>query len=258
MGRKLTIGVVCLLAVVITWLAYRRVGTKRSVSGAPSVLSKPVVIHDGSSTFQPKGADGSTLIASGQKQPTNPKIGKSNTPEPTLPVVDDYACPGKGNTVPNVMISQRDRIYSSWQDDRKLIGTLKAGDKVTVLGGANIIREPDTAIIKYVGPDDSPLLKVGDVAHGYGLDADENIVFWAKGVWFAGDIETVAEKGQCGFTSGFGQGGCTIDIVEDGVSDWWVQIKTSGGVTGWVLAAKFTRGKRWSGNFGDLCHYGED
>jgi hypothetical protein len=198
-----------------------------------------------------------TSLASGQAA-SNPKIGQSNTPKPVLPVVDEYACPGKGESVPNVKISQDDRIYRSWQSSDKSIATLKAGEEVTVLAGVNVIREPDRAVIKYVSPHASPSLKVGDVALGYGLDADENIVFWSNGVWFGEWIETVAEKGQCGFTSGFGQGGCTIDIIKDGVSEWWVQVKTSKGLTGWVLAHKWTRGKNWWGNFADLCHYGED
>jgi hypothetical protein len=183
------------------------------------------------------------------QQPSNPLIGKSNTPKPELPVIDEYACPGKGNIVPNVKIDKDDRIFPSWNENEKSIGTLKAGEEVTVLGGANVIREPGTAIIKYVRPDDSPLLKVGDVALVYGLDADENIVFWSKGVWFGSWIEEVAEKGQCGFASGFGLGGCTMDIMKDGATEWWVQVKTSTGITGWVRA---------HGNFSDLCHYGED
>jgi hypothetical protein len=197
-----------------------------------------------------------TSLASGQ-QPSNPKIGRSNTAKPKLPVVDDYACPGKGDPVPNVKIDQDDRIYPSWQSGDKSIGSLTAGEEVTVLGGTNVVREPDTAVIKYVGPDESSSLKAGDVALGYGLDADENFVFWANGVWFAEWIEAVAEKGQCGF-GGFGRGLCTIDIVKDGVSEWWVQVKTRKGLTGWVLAAKFNGGKAWYANFADLCHYGED
>ncbi|HZR66199.1 MAG TPA: hypothetical protein VFA85_13680 [Terriglobales bacterium] len=196
-------------------------------------------------------------LAIGQ-QPSNPIIGTASTLKPKLPVIDEYACPGKGNTVRNVKIDTDDRIYPSWKGKEKSVGTLKAGDEVTVLGGANVIREPGTAIIKYVGPDDSPSLKVGDVALVYGLDADENIVFWAKGVWFGVWIEAVAEKGQCGFTSGFGGAGCTIDIIRNGVSEWWVQVRTSTGLTGWVLAQKFNDQENWQGNFGDLCHYGED
>jgi hypothetical protein len=198
-----------------------------------------------------------TSLAGGQAA-SNPKIGQSNTPKPELPVVDEYACPGKGKRVPNVKISQDDRIYPSWQGNEKSVGTLKAGEQVTVLAGVNVTREPDRAVIKYVSADSSPLLKAGDIALGYGLDADENIVFWSNGVWFGEWIEAVAEKGQCGFTSGFGLGGCEIDIVNDGISEWWVQIKTRKGLTGWVLAHKRTRDKNWWGNFADLCHYGED
>ncbi len=198
-----------------------------------------------------------TSLATGQ-QPSNPIIGQSNTPKPELPLIDEYACPGKGNIVPNVKIDKDDRIYASWKGKGKSIGTLKAGEKVTVLGGANVIYEPGIAVIKYVGPVDSPSLKVGDIALDYGLDADENIVFWAKGVWFAAWIDTVSEKGQCGFTSGYGQGGCTMDIIKDGVSEWWVQVKTSTGLTGWVRAHKFSARENWWGNFADLCHYGED
>jgi hypothetical protein len=198
-----------------------------------------------------------TSLASGQDIST-PEIGRSNTPKPKLPVVDYNACPGKGKTVPNVKISRRDQVYPSWQSKGTTIGTLKAGEEVTVLGGVNVIREPDSAVIKYVGPYDPSMLKVGDVALSYGVEADGNVVFWAKGIWFTEDFETVAEKGGCGFTSGFGLGGCTVDIVKDGVSDWWVQVKTSSGLTGWVLSGKWHGDKRWYGNFTDVCHYGED
>jgi hypothetical protein len=62
--------------------------------------------------------------------------------------------------------------------------------------------------------------------------------------WFAEWIEAVAEKGACGFTSGFGLGGCSIDVIQDGIDEWRVQIRTKRGVTGWVLASKFKGGKR--------------
>jgi hypothetical protein len=201
-----------------------------------------------------------TSLLSGQ-EPTSPKVGQSHTPKPKLPVVDDHACPGKGKTVPHVKTSQDDRIYPSWQGSGESIGALKAGEEVTVLGGVNVIREPDVAVIKYVRPDDDPSLKVGDTALSYGTEDLESggfVVFWSKGVWFAEWVEAVAEKGECGFTSGFGPAGCTIDIIKDGVSEWWVQVKTSSGLTGWVLAEQFNHDKNWSGSFSDLCHFGED
>lgn len=202
-------------------------------------------------------------VANGQSAPvvqvpSNPKIGQVNTPKPELPLIDEYACPGKGETVPNVKIDKEDRIYSSWNGKDQPIGTLKTGQQVTVLAGVNVIREPGTAVIKYVGSERQSLsLQAGDLAFVYGLDADENFVLWSKGAWFAEWIEGVAEHDQCGFTSGYGPGGCTVNIIRDGKGEWWVQVKTDS-VTGWVLAAKYDNDTHWYGNFSDLCHYGED
>lgn len=201
-----------------------------------------------------------TSLLNGQEA-SSPRIGQSHTPKPRLPVVDDNACPGKRKAIPNVKVLQDDRIYPSWNGNGKSIGVLKAGEEVTVLGGVNVVSEPDIAVIKYTDPDDDPSLKVGDTALSYGIEDLELggfVVFWAKGVWFAVWAEAVAEKGQCGFTSGFGPGGCTIDIIKYGVSEWWVQVKTSSGVTGWVLAEKFNHDKNWSSGYSDLCHFGED
>lgn len=200
-----------------------------------------------------------TSLVSGQ-EPSSPKIGQSNTPKPKLPVVDYNACPGKGVTVPKVELSEDYRMYRSWQGNGKSVGRLKAGEKVTILGGVNVIREPDRAVVKYVDDPymDSSLLKVGDFVFGYGIEADGDDVFWANGLWFAVGDESVGEDGHCGFRSGFGQGGCYIDIIKDGRREWWVHVKTSSGLTGWVVAAKFNGDKHWLANFYPLCHYGED
>jgi len=192
---------------------------------------------------------------------TSPKLGQSHTPIPKLPVVDDSACPGKGKMIPNVKVSEDGLIYPSWNANGKSIGALKSGEEVTVLGGVNVVREPDIAVIKYVGPDDHSSLKAGDTALSYGTeDSDEggSVVFWSKGAWFSVWIEAVAEKGECGFTMGFGPGGCTIDIIKNGVSEWWVLVRTGDGLTGWVLAEKFNHDKNWSSGFSDMCHFGED
>jgi len=198
-----------------------------------------------------------TCVVSGQETST-PEIGRSNTPLPKLPFVDHNACPGKDQIVPKVKISQADHMYPSGLGNEKPIGSLKKGEEVTVLGGVNVVLEPDEAVIKYVNPHDASSLKVGDAALGYGIEADGNLVFWSQGVWFSEWIEAVAEKGQCGFSGGYGPGGCTINITKDGKSEWWVHVKTSHGLSGWVLAQRLNGGKRWYGNFADLCHYGED
>lgn len=120
-----------------------------------------------------------------------------------------------------------------------------------------MIRQPDRALLKYVSADDTTLqpLKAGDTVFGYGWHVDGNMVFWAKGIRFEVYREAVAEKGECGFTSGFGAGGCSIDIVKDGIVEWWVQVKTSDSVSGWVLAVRYNdnnRWYRWYGNFYDV------
>ncbi len=193
-----------------------------------------------------------TSLAAGQR---NDSAASSNISEPKLPVIDYDACPGKGDAIPNVKLVKGDRVYSS-PDNGKFVARLSAEEKVTVLAGANVIRQPDKAVIKYVSHDDTslPPLKVGDIVLGYGWHVDGNMVLWARGIWFKENIEAVAEKGECGFGS-FGPSGCTIDIVKDGVIEWWVQVRTSNGVSGWVLAVRYSgdnRWYRWYGNFYDL------
>ena len=196
------------------------------------------------------------LVASLAAAQQNDSATSSNIPQPKLPVIDYDACPGKGNSIPNVKLVKDDLIYSS-PDKGKLVARLSAGDTVTVLAGANVVRQPDKAVIKNASHADTrwPPLKAGDIVLSYGWHVDGNMVFWAKGAWFQEDTEAVAEKGACGFTSGFGPSGCTIDIVKDGIIEWWVQVKTSNGVSGWVLAVRYNddnRWYRWYGNFYDL------
>jgi hypothetical protein len=192
------------------------------------------------------------LAAAGQQKDSTTS---SDIPEPKLPVIDYDGCPGKRDPIPNVKLVTNDVMYSS-PDKGKLVARLSVGDKVMVIAGANVVRQPDRAVIKYVSRDypSWPPLKVGDIVLSYGWNVDGNMVFWAKGVWFQENIEAIAEKGECGFGS-FGPGGCSIDIVKDGVIEWWVQVKTSNGVSGWVRAVKYNddnRWYRWQGNFYDL------
>jgi hypothetical protein len=164
--------------------------------------------------------------------------------------------PGKANPIRDVKLVKDGQVYSS-PDKGEVVAALSAGETVTVLAGANVIRQPDRAVIKYVSRDNTswPPLKVGDVVLSYGWHVNGNMVFWAKGALFEEYVEEVAEKGECGFTSGFGPGGCTIDIVKDGVIEWWVQVKTNNGINGWMLAVKYNdenRWYRWYGNFYDV------
>jgi hypothetical protein len=190
-------------------------------------------------------------LATAQQTSVSPSPNPSIS-EPKLPAIDDKACPGKDRTVRQTKIVRPDEIYSSRRDKPLSVGELKSGDEVTVLAGVNVIREPDRAVVKHPGPDLAPLLKPGDVVLRYGLHADGDSDFWAMGVWFTESYEQIIEKGSsCGFAD---KTLCTVEITKNGVKEWWVQVKTAKGVTGWVLASKRTEDKLWDDpNFSDLC-----
>ena len=165
---------------------------------------------------------------------TPSKSTKPGFPEPKLPVIDDKACPGR--IVPQVKIERDEQMYSSW-DKQALVGALRAGEEVTVLAGVNVIREPDRALVKQ----SDGHLKAGDEVLLYGSSSDGNYDAWAKGMWFTYFYENIAGKGDsCGFAD---KSECNLVIIKNGVSEWWVQVKTSSGLTGWMLAVE-TYGRR--------------
>jgi hypothetical protein len=179
-----------------------------------------------------------------------PKQGKS-VAEPKLPVMDLNGC-GSGD------ISKRepyeldadDRFYSSWQDKRTLLGILKNGTNVTLVGGVNIIRKPDKDVITQKVYE-APFVGPGDKVLGYGYHPDGTTSFWSKGMWFTEHEEHVASKGVCGFAD---KTQCTINIIKRGKQEWWMQLKTSSGETGWILGMKINGDNFWSGpNAGQAC-----
>ncbi len=158
----------------------------------------------------------------------------SSIPEPKLPGVERDACPLAA--VFHVKLEKDVRIYSSWEQKRALVGTLIAGDKVTVLAGVNVIREPDRALV--TTPFLQPQLRPGEVILRYGLNKYDYWNFWAKGAWFAEYIDQVVEKrASCDFPDARA---CYIKIIEYGVKEWWLQVRTRNGRTGWVLATKYS------------------
>jgi hypothetical protein len=186
-------------------------------------------------------------LAAGQSSSSSKVIG-SGAPEPKLPVVQRDACPRA--VVFHVKLEKDVRMYSSWQEKRALVGSLKTGDKVTVLAGINIIREPDRALVRQplvhalvAQPlvQAPPSLKPGDVIFRYGLNKYDYWNFWGKGAWFTEYIDQVVEKrASCDFPD---ERACYVKIIEYGIKEWWLQLKTRGGRTGWVLATKYTDAK---------------
>ena len=174
----------------------------------------------------------------------------SSMAEPRLPVIDNDACPGKGRTVPNWKITQSAQMYSSLEDPRNQTGSLRSGEKVTVLAGANVTRAPDRILVTRPKPDLS--LIPGDTILRYDTFAEGDANIWAKGSWHEKYTLWTAVE-----TDGAGCGAkdvCDSKVVQNGIKEWWIQVKTATGQTGWVLSHTATRGKFWdSGNFDNLC-----
>jgi hypothetical protein len=183
-------------------------------------------------------------LAAAQNSYSSKAVG-SGIPQPQLPVVERDACPRA--VVFHVKLEKDVRMYSSWREKRTLVGTLKAGKKVTVLAGINIIREPDRALVTQplVHAVATQLLvqapasvKPGEVIFRYGLNKYNYWNFWAKGAWFTEYIDQVVERhASCNFPD---ERACYVKIIEYGVKEWWLQVKTRSGRTGWVLATKYT------------------
>ena len=141
-------------------------------------------------------------------------------------------------------------MYSSWEDNRSQTGSLKRGEKVTVLAGVNITRRPDRILVTGSMRDLS--LIPGDVILRYDAFAEGHANIWAKGAWHENyDLWTAVETDGAGC---WAKDVCNSKVIENGIKEWWVQVKTGTGQTGWVLSHTVTRGKIWgSGNFDNLC-----
>ena len=192
-----------------------------------------------------------TAVALGQQNSGgSTRLPASTAIAPKLPFVDYEACPGKNRPVSHVKVSRRQHVFSS-PDNGKLLGNLRVGETVAAVAGANVVRQPGQAVVKGVNPNDDslPPLQAGDVVSVYGMRDGGDVLFWAKGKWFIQYYEGIAENGACGFTDG----SCSMNVVRDGESEWWMQVKTNRDLTGWVLVAKFNDEKRWSNSFTDIC-----
>ena len=168
--------------------------------------------------------------------------------EPKLPVANDSACPGKGSVVKNWKISRHLPMYSSWQDDRIQTATLEPGENVAVVAGVQVIRQPDRILVTQPIPDLQ--LKPGDVILRFNTLGEGAADLWTSGTWHNSyDASFTTEKNGLGCRRH-----CLAVVIDDGIREYWVQVKTSSGQTGWVSNFKVTHSELWdSGNFDNLC-----
>jgi hypothetical protein len=180
-----------------------------------------------------------TLVLAQQPSVTIPARPPQGPAEPNLPVIYYKICPFEGCTFRKWTVNRKSEMYSSWQDNRREVTTLKPREEVTGLTGVLVIRKPDRFQVRKPIPYFS--LKTGDVILQYAEWGEGYADLWANGVWHKNFDWGQTEDGDvvltnAGFTLPQILRDNNVTLVQHGIKEWWVQVKTVGGQTGWVAA----------------------
>ncbi|HYM09156.1 MAG TPA: hypothetical protein VEU62_00415 [Bryobacterales bacterium] len=155
----------------------------------------------------------------------NPALTPQKAPKPTLPKIDQNACPFEGCQFGAWTVREPVRIYSTWKPQRKPLRTLNKGESVTALTGVHITFEPSE--IRVTAPMPQYGLKPGDIVFAYMYIGEGYCSAWFNGYW-------VAEFDGSGTRGSGCSRHCTAELLKPGRSEWWVAIRTKDGTTGWT------------------------
>ena len=158
----------------------------------------------------------------------NPVLTPQKSPKPSLPKIDENACPFEGCQFGKWTARERVPIYSTWKLERKLLRTLSKGEAVTALTGIHVTFAPSE--IEVTAPMPQYGLKPGDTIFGYMNIGEGFFSAWFNGYW-VGEFEGGGIEGPNG--SGCRRN-CTAKLLKPARSEWWVQIKTKDGTIGWT------------------------
>jgi hypothetical protein len=150
--------------------------------------------------------------------------------EPSLPVIDENACPFEGCTFGKWIVNRDGTIFSSWKDGRKPLSTIKKGEFVTGLTGVHVTYEPDR--IQVLKPIPELSLRTGDIILRYMYRGEGFADIWVKGQWKKEyDCSFITEQDGSGCSRK-----CSAKVVSYGRKDWWVRLETNQGSIGWAKA----------------------
>lgn len=155
---------------------------------------------------------------------------KAATQEPSLPVIDENACPFEGCSLGKWIVARDSSIFSSWKEDRKPLSMLRKGEVVTGLTGVHITHQPDH--IRVLKPIPELRLQPGDTILRYMYRGEGFADIWVKGEWKKEyDCSFITEKDGSGCSRD-----CAAKVISEGRKDWWVRLKTAQGSVGWAKA----------------------
>jgi hypothetical protein len=155
----------------------------------------------------------------------NPSLTPRKAPKPTLPKVDEKACPFEGCQFGVWTALQPAQLYSTWKPERKPLRMLAKNEKVTALTGVDITFEPAEIEVTAAMPDYG--LKPGDRVFGYMNLGEGFFNAWFNGLW-------VDEFDGSGVAGAGCNRNCNAKLLKEGRSEWWVQVKTKDGAIAWV------------------------
>lgn len=153
--------------------------------------------------------------------------GRLDASPPALPVVDENACPFEGCTFGKWLVTRESPIFSTWKATGKHVATLQKGQVVTGLTGVHITYEPDRVLV--LKPIPELHVQQGDIILRYMYHGEGFADIWVKGQWKKEyDCTFITEKDNSGCLRA-----CPAKVISEGRKDWWVQLRTAQGVTGW-------------------------
>lgn len=163
-----------------------------------------------------------------------PSLTPHKAPKPALPKIDENACPFEGCQFGPWTATDRVQLFSSWRKDRRPLITIPKGDRVTALRGVHITFEPSE--ITVTAPMPPYELKPGDTIYGYMYKGEGVFSAWFNGYW----VEDFDGSGIAG--AGCNRN-CTAKSSKEGRTEWWVEIETKDGTTGWTKDTEKFSGK---------------
>jgi hypothetical protein len=155
----------------------------------------------------------------------NPSLTPQKAPQPALPKVDLNACPFEGCQFGKWTASEPVVLYSTWKSDGKLVAKVAKGEAVTAVTGIHITLAPSE--IEVTEPISAYDLKPGDKVFGYMNYGEGYFSAWFNGFW----VEQFDGSGVDG--AGCNRN-CNAKLIKAGEVEWWAQIKTKDGATGWT------------------------
>jgi hypothetical protein len=155
----------------------------------------------------------------------DPALTPQKAPKPPLPKIDENACPFEGCQFGTWTATDDVQLFSSWKEDRKWVTTLSKGEVVTAITGVHITFEPSE--MQVTAPIGDYGLRPGDTIYGYMYKGEGVFSAWFNGYWVEDFDGSGLEGGGCSRN-------CNAKLLEPGRVQWWVEIKSKGGTTGWT------------------------